>query len=311
MFDIKIGTIIPARKAAKMIPQLEPKGFECFELDFFGENPTQLDWSELADEINEKLTAARISALGYYANPILRQEDQDNLKAVIKNARRFGCNVIGTFAGGDPEKSVPENIPEFRKVWTPIVQLAEDEGVKIGLEGCGSGWRRGSKNISFCSDAWELIFDAVQSPSLGLEWEPCHALEKLADPVMQLRKWADKVVHVHGKDGTVAWDVIAQHGIDSGETYCWNRTPGFGDTNWAGLFTILLQSGFTGACDIEGYHDPVHFDDAEWSAQLTALDYLKRCRGGMEWFDVPEYRGYAKRVRKPHICETSIKPLFH
>ena len=38
MFDIKIGTIIPVRKAAKMISQLEPKGFECFELDFFGEN---------------------------------------------------------------------------------------------------------------------------------------------------------------------------------------------------------------------------------------------------------------------------------
>ena len=115
MFDISIGTIIPVRKAAAMIPQLEPKGFECFEIDFFGENPTQLDWIRLADEINKKLTVARISTMGYYANPILRQENRDNLKAVIKNARRFGCNVIGTFAGGDPEKSVPENIPVSRK----------------------------------------------------------------------------------------------------------------------------------------------------------------------------------------------------
>ena len=77
MFDITIGTIIPARRAAAMISQLEPKGFECFELDFAGEDPAQLDWSKLADEINEKLTAAKVSALGFYANPILRQEDRD------------------------------------------------------------------------------------------------------------------------------------------------------------------------------------------------------------------------------------------
>ncbi|MBR4236158.1 MAG: sugar phosphate isomerase/epimerase [Clostridia bacterium] len=301
MFDISIGTIVPVRCAADMIPILEPKGFECFELDFLGENPAQLDWSRLSDSINSKLQGARISALGFYANPILREEDRNNLTVMIKNARRFGCNVIGAFAGGDPEKSVPENIPDFKRVWTPLVQMAEDEGVKIGLEGCGGGWRHGSRNIGFCSDAWELILDAVQSPALGLEWEPCHALEKLADPIIQLRRWADKVVHVHGKDGTVAWDVIAEHGIDSGAIYCWNRTPGFGDTNWADLFTILLQSGFRGACDIEGYHDPVHLDDMEWSAQLTALDYLKRCRGGVSWFDGPEYKGYAKRIRKAHI----------
>ncbi len=301
MFDILIGTLIPVRRAAEMIPQLEPKGFESFELDFFRENPSAIDWSALADGINSKLANARISALGYYTNPILREEDRENLKVLIKNARRFGCGVIGAFAGGDPEKSVPDNIPEFRRVWTPIAELAEDEGVKIGFEGCGSGWYRGCKNIGFCSDAWELMFDAVPSPALGLEWEPCHALEKLADPVRQLRRWADKVVHIHGKDGTVAWDVVADHGTDSGAEYCWNRTPGFGDTNWADLFTILLQSGFAGSCDIEGYHDPVHLDDMEWTAQLTALDYLKRCRGGVSWFEVPEYRGVNKRIRKPHI----------
>ena len=301
MFDISVGTIIPAREAAEMIPVLEPKGFECFELDFTSANPAEIDWSALSDSVDEKRNNAGISALGCYANPILNQKDRDDLTAVIKNAHRFGCGVVGAFAGGDPEKSVPENIPAFRRVWTPIVQLAEDEGVKIGLEGCGGGWRRGCKNISFCPDAWELIFDAIPSPNLGLEWEPCHALEKLADPAMQLRSWADRVVHVHGKDGTVAWDVIARHGTDSGEKYCWNRTPGFGDTNWADLFTILMQSGFTGACDIEGYHDPVHLDEAEWSAQLTALDYLKRCRGGLEWFDGPAYKGYAKRIRKAHI----------
>ena len=81
--------------------------------------------------------------------------------------------------------------------------------------------------------------------------------------------------------------------------FCWNRTPGFGDTDWVDIFTILMQHGFVGSCDIEGYHDPVFFDDLEWSAQLTSLDYLKRCRGGVEFFDGPtEYRGYQGRRKR-------------
>ena len=66
-----------------------------------------------------------------------------------------------------------------------------------------------------------------------------------------------------------------------------------GDTNWADVFTILLYNGFKGSCDIEGYHDLVHFDDMEWTGQLTGLEYLKRCRGGLEYFYGPEKeRGY-------------------
>ena len=54
-----------------------------------------------------------------------------------------------------------------------------------------------------------------------------------------------------------------------------------------------------GSIDIEGYHDPVHYDDMEWTSQLTSLEYLKRCRGGINLFDGPtEYRGYqGKRLK--------------
>ena len=109
----------------------------------------------------------------------------------------------------------------------------------------------------------------------------------------------EKIVHLHGKDATVAWDVIREHGIHGNVEYIWDRTPGFGDSNWSDIFTILLQAGFTGSVDIEGYHDPVHYDDMEWTAQVTALEYLKRCRGGMTYFEGPnEYRGYQGRRKK-------------
>ncbi|MBP3919726.1 MAG: sugar phosphate isomerase/epimerase [Clostridia bacterium] len=293
MFDITIGTLIPVNAAAAMIPQLNQKGFECYALDFNGTHPAQMDFSAIAEELASVLDGRSITAVGYYSNPILIEECRNDLRALIGNAPKLGCHVIGAFAGGNPEKSVPDTIPQFQKTWEPLASLAEEVGVKIGFEGCGGGWYRGSTNIAFCAEAWELMFDAVRSPALGLEWEPCHIMEGLGDPISQLRHWANKVVHIHGKDCTICWDVVREYGIRGPKPYVFNRTPGFGDNNWADIFTILLQAGYVGACDIEGYHDPVHFDDMEWTAQVTSLDYLKRCRGGMEYFAGPtEYRGY-------------------
>jgi len=293
MFDISIGTLIPYNAASEMIPLLNPKGFECYELDFNGSVPENVDFSAYGEEILPRLEGRKISAIGFYRNPILNESDRHGLEVLIRNAKTLGCDVIGAFAGANPEKTIPETIADFKRVGEPLAALAEENGVRIGFEGCGGGWYGGSWNIGYCPEAWELMFDAVNSQALGLEWEPTHAIEGLADPIAQLRRWAKKVVHVHGKDGTVAWDVIRESGINGPRPYVWNRTPGFGDTNWADIFTILLQSGFEGACDIEGYHDPVHYDDMEWSAQVASLEYLKNCRGGKVFFDAPGlYHGY-------------------
>lgn len=292
MFDIKIGTLIPAEHALKMIPQLNPLGFESYELNFGSAESANTDLNEFSKQINEVLEGREISALGFYCNPIKNDDERSGIANLIENAHLFNCDCIGTFAGGN-EKNVPDTIPDFVRTFKPLVELAEDKGVKIGLENCGDGWNGDTYNIAFCPEAWELIFNEITSDNIGLEWEPCHALMALIDPIAQLRKWAKKVVHVHGKDATVAYDVIREYGIRGIHEFAWNRTPGFGDTNWANIVTILIQNGFEGAIDIEGYHDPVHYDDMEWTAQVTALNYLKRCRGGIQYTCGPcEYRGF-------------------
>lgn len=298
MFDIKIGTLIPADCSVKMIPQLNPHGFECYELNFSQEFALT-DLKEFSKQVHDVLDGRSVSALGLYGNPIENQDDLKCIENLIDSAHLFGCDRIGVFAGGLSDKNVPDTIPAFVKVFEPLAKRAEACGIKIGFENCpmcveGNGWNGSSgANIAFCPEAWELIFNAIPSDSLGLEWEPCHAVVQLMDPIAQLRKWADKVVHVHGKDATVAWDIIREFGVRGIHTYSWNRTPGFGDTNWADIATVLLQSGYKGSIDIEGYHDPVHYDDMEWTSQITALNYLKRCRGGIEFVEGPEeYRGY-------------------
>ena len=103
---------------------------------------------------------------------------------------------------------------------------------------------------------------------------------KFIEPVPQLRKWAGKVFHLHGKDATVAWDVVREYGVGGGRPYAWHRTPGFGDTNWTDIATILRMAGWEGSIDIEGWHDPVYRDDLEYQGQVHGLHYLKACRGG-------------------------------
>ena len=292
MFDILVGTLIPSHWAVPMIRQLNPKGFECYEINFDSDDQFARI-TEFAKEVQESLAGRKVSAISCYGNTMCDENVYHKVETLIKNAAAFDCNTVCLFAGADPTKSVPDNMPLFKKTFDPLSKLAESYNVKLGFENCGGGWHKDSYNIAFCPESWELMFNEVTSDALGLEWEPAHQLCSLIDPIPQLRKWAKKVVHVHGKDATIAWDVIREHGTRGIVPYAWHRTPGFGDSNWSDIFTILLQAGFKGSVDIEGYHDPVHYDDMEWTAQVTSLEYLKRCRGGIQFYEGPsEYRGY-------------------
>lgn len=103
---------------------------------------------------------------------------------------------------------------------------------------------------------------------------------QLVDPIPQLRKWVKKIFNVHGKDATIAWDIVKEQGICGKEKFVWHRTPGFGDSNWTDIISILRMNGYTGSIDIEGFHDPVYKGDLEYTGQIYALNYLKKCRGG-------------------------------
>jgi sugar phosphate isomerase/epimerase len=261
-----------------------PYGFESFQI-VFGKR-IDLDLGTLADEVAQVLepTGGRaiISALGIYGNPLIDEGNAADWRVLLDAASKFGVKVVCGFTGRIVNKPVPESLPIFKQVFTPLVKQAEDLGLKIAFENCDmhGTWEYGDWNIAHAPTAWEMIFDAIPSDSLGLEWEPCHQMVSLVDPLPQLRQWAHKVFHVHGKDATVLWDVVRTKGIRSGEKYVYHRTPGFGDTNWSDVITILRMNGFRGAIDIEGWHDPVYRDALEMTGQVRGLEYLKQCRGG-------------------------------
>ena len=286
--DIRIGTLIPAAQAPSIISQILPHGFESFSLTFWQQIDVT-DWADNAARVKEANgDRAIVSSLGFFGNPLQNEDHVRGFEACIDNAHHYGCDLVAGFSGAIEGEPLPNSMPQFTKVWSELAKRAEDRGVRIAFENCDMGgwWHAPRFNIAHSPRAWQMMFDAVPSPALGLEWEPCHQLVSLIDPLPQLRQWVDKVFHVHGKDATVAWDVVRRCGIRGGEPYVWHRTPGFGDTNWTDVISILRMNGYRGSIDIEGYHDPVYRKEAELTGQVHGLNYLKRCRGGA-WLENP------------------------
>ena len=287
--QIKIGTMVRGKELPEItsyIDNLGKYGFESIEITFGGDATWITDIAEYAKQVREcaEKNGMIISALGVYGNPLIPEGEKTlrSLERIIDNASLFGASVVAGFSGRLPDQPMPESLPKFKEVFTPLTSRAADKGVRIAFENCpmGGNWNTGSWNIAVNPTMWEKIFDAVPAENLGLEWEPCHQMCQLIDPIPQLRKWAPKIFHLHGKDATVLRDVIAEKGINAGESVVWHRTPGFGDCNWADIISILRLNNYEGTIDIEGWHDPVYKNELEITGQVHGLNYLKNCRGG-------------------------------
>ncbi|MGO4347741.1 sugar phosphate isomerase/epimerase family protein [Paenibacillus sp. MCAF9] len=284
---LRIGTLVGGGNADQIIPQIVNHGFESFNLTFW-QTTGETDLVEIAKRVRALADEHDfvVPAVSVFGNPLTGEgNNADTLASwerLIDHAHLFGADIVSGFTGRLTNQPIDESIPKFKEVFGELTRRAADKGVRIAFENCDMGgtWATGDWNIAHNPAAWELMFNAVPLDNIGLEWEPCHQMVSLIDPIPQLRKWANKVFHVHGKDATIAWDIVKEHGVHSKQQYVWHRTPGFGDTNWKDIITILRQNDYKGTIDIEGWHDPVYKDELEMTGQVHALNYLKNCRGG-------------------------------
>jgi len=280
--DIRIGTLASLDKGAAYLQQILPHGFESFSLTGW-QHLGKVDLKETAKAVLATIgDKAIISSVGIFGNPLQDEQTAKDIRKVIENLKLFNTNIFSGFSGAIEGKPLPESMPQFKKVWGELAKVAVDHGAKIAFENCDMGgtWESPKWNIAHSPTAWEMIFSSIPSENVGLQWEPAHQLCSLVDPIAQLRRWVKKVFLLHGKDATVAWDVIHESGLRGGKPWVWHRSPGFGDTNWTDVISILRQGGFKGSIDIEGWHDPVYRDQLEMTGQVFALNYLKQCRGG-------------------------------
>ncbi|NQU25605.1 MAG: sugar phosphate isomerase/epimerase [Candidatus Nealsonbacteria bacterium] len=248
-----------------------------------------------ADHVNRLMQEAgvEISGLGYYPNPLAPDAEEssvavEHLKKVIQAASLLGVGVVNTFVGRDWTASVEDNWPLLMEVWPPLVQFAEDHGVRIGIENCpmlfGDDEWPGGKNLATCPAIWRRMFDEIPSQSFGLNYDPSHLVWQQIDYVKPLYEFADRIVHVHAKDAKVLRDGLDEFGVLAAPLK-WHapKLPGLGDVCWGKFISALTDIGYRGPVCIEVEDRAFESDLSRRKLSLRqSRDYLAQYCGAVE-----------------------------
>lgn len=216
-----------------------------------------------ADEVSgiAKEAGVEISGLGYYPNPLSpdREESEASIaqiKRVIQASALLGINQMNTFIGRDWTKSVDDNWPRFLEVWKPLIQYAEDNGVRVGIENCPMSFSAdewpGGKNLATTPAIWTRMFNDISSNSFGLNYDPSHMIWQFMDYLQPMKSFSDKLFHVHAKDVRVDKDRLDQVGIMAHPLeFHVPKLPGMGEVDWGKFCSVLTDVGYTGPVCVE------------------------------------------------------------
>ena len=222
----------------------------------------RLDQGE-ATRIRETIdgSGVRVSALGYYPNPLAPDEAEAraavaHIRKVIAGARLLNIDVVTTFIGRNWKLSVDDNWPRFRQTWPDLIKYAEDQGVRVAIENCPMSFTNdewpGGKNLATTPVIWRRMFNEIPSTSFGLNYDPSHLIWQFMDEVRPIREFASKFFHVHAKDATVDRDRLNENGILSTPlSFHTPRIPGLGDVRWSKFFAELTAAGYSGPVCVE------------------------------------------------------------
>ena len=203
----------------------------------------------------------KISALGYYPNPMDPDEKQasfyrNHIKKVIKAASVIGIGNVNTFVGRDFTKNIDYNISKFKEVWPEIIDLADSLNIKIGIENCpmffsDDEWP-GGKNLATTPKIWDQLFSIIPSNNFGLNYDPSHMVWQMMDYLYPIYAYKEKLHHIHLKDVKVYHDKLNQVGILANPLeYHSPKIPGLGDINWGSFISALNDVRYRGPIVIE------------------------------------------------------------
>ena len=223
------------------------------------ENLTKEQAEEYKAYAAEKKVA--ISALAYYPNPLdenleKRQRVIDHIYSVIDAAKLMEINLVTTFIGRMPTKTISENLKEVEKVWKPILAYAEKQKVKIAIENCPMLFTEdewpGGQNLMTTPALFRKIFDLLDSDYLGLNYDPSHFVWQQMDYLAPIYEFKDKLFHVHYKDIKVYRNKLQKVGVMATPLeYMSPKLPGLGDVDWGKYVSALTDVGYSGYTCIE------------------------------------------------------------
>lgn len=295
-----VSAIFDQSSYEEMIDIVASNGLDCVEVACWPKEKatrryagvSHIDAANLNEEKAKELVAyaagknVEISALAYYPNPLdedlnKRQKAIDHLYSLIDAAKLMQVNLVTTFIGRMQTKSLSENLREMVTVWKPILAYAEEKGVKIGIENCPMLFTEdewpGGQNLMTTPAIWREVFSLLDSPALGLNYDPSHFVWQQIDYLAPLYEFKEKIFHVHYKDIKLFPERLRDVGVMAAPLeYMSPKLPGLGDVDWGRYVSALTDIGFDGySCiEVEDKAFEKNYEDVKKSVTLST-NYLR------------------------------------
>ena len=270
-----VSAILPDQTLEGVVQFAAETGYDCVELMCWPKGKaerryagvTHIDVLNLSDADVDNIlqcmsdAGVTISGLGYYPNPLTPNETEahiysEHLKQLILAAKRLSVNIVNTFIGRDQTRTIDANWDRFKDVWIPLIQFAEDNDIRIGIENCPmffteDEWPSG-QNLAYSPAIWERMFTEIPSNNFGLNFDPSHFIWLQMDYLKPLTTFADRIFHVHAKDVRLDRERLNEVGILATPLqYHTPKLPGLGDVDWGRFFSVLSDTGYEGSVCVE------------------------------------------------------------
>jgi sugar phosphate isomerase/epimerase len=212
----------------------------------------------------------------------VQQRAIEEMAATFRAAQRLGVNVVSGFSGsaiwsyvagypGPTTGEVAEGLRDFAEKWNPLLDVCRECEVKFACE-VHPG------QIAFDLYSAERALDALDGrEEFGFTFDPSHFLWQGIDPVEFLRKFPDRIYHVHMKDASLTLNgrsgLLNSYLPPGDSRRGWDfRAPGRGGIDWEAIIRALNEIDYRGPLSVE-------FKDAAMERNSGAEDacqFVKR-----------------------------------
>ncbi|MFM2487795.1 sugar phosphate isomerase/epimerase family protein [Enterococcus avium] len=295
-----VSAIFDQSSFEEMIDLVAENGLDCVEVACWPQGKAERRYAGVSHIDTETLTPEKakeilaycqekdveISALAYYPNPLdenlqKRETAIKHLYSLMNASKLLDVNLVTTFVGRMPSKTVSENLHEAAKVWQPIVKYAEEQQVRIGIENCPMLFTEdewpGGQNLMTSPSNWRKLFELIDSDYFGINYDPSHFIWQQIDYIKPLYEFKEKIFHVHYKDIKVYPDKLADVGVLATPLeYMSPKLPGLGDVDWGKYVSALTDIGFDGytCIEVEDKAFEKNYEDVKKSVTLSTR-YLR------------------------------------
>jgi len=192
----------------------------------------------------------------------VRKRAAEEMKLTAKAAKNIGVDVVNGFTGSSiwkylysfppvPNEWIDKGYDDFAARWNPILDEFKKQGVKFALEVHPT-------EIAFDIASAERAIEALGGrKEFGFNYDPSHFVYQNVDYVKFIRKFGDRIYHVHMKDAyssktPTEAGVFGGHITFGDNRRSWDfRSLGRGSVDFEEIIRALNDVGYQGPLSVE------------------------------------------------------------